>query len=142
MLKKIVVNVFLLSSLKSRILNHTEMLSISIRLLVRQFTSPTLRTNSNKNNFGLLQKNTITTTGQCGTDMGHSHQLALWFSLKSVVFLFHTTKQILWVTYMAEGFDEAYSGLSGSKSSPIWQLEPRVEQERVFIEQFESIRMA
>lgn len=93
MLKKIVVNVFRLSSLKSRILNHTQMLSISIRLLVRYFTSPTLRTNSNENNFGLLQKNmTITTTGQCGTDMGHSHQLALWFSLKSVVFRFHTTK--------------------------------------------------
>lgn len=81
---------------------HTQMLSKSIRLLVRHFTPSTLRTNSNENNFGLLQKNmTITTTGQFGTDMGHSHQSAWWFSLKSIVFLFHTTKYILWVTYMA-----------------------------------------
>ncbi len=78
MLNKIVVNVFLLSSLNSRTLNHTQMLSISIRLLVRYFSSPTMRTNSNKNNFGLLQKNvTITTTGQCGT-----------FSPISIVFFF------------------------------------------------------
>lgn len=82
------------------------MLSISIRLLVRYFTSPTLRTNGDKNNFGLLQNNmTITTTGQRGTDMGHSYKSALWFSLKSVVFLFNTTKQILWMTYMAGGFE-------------------------------------
>jgi len=92
-LNKSTVNISLCPPLSNRFLSRIQVLSISIRLLVRYFTSPTLRTNSDKNNFGLLQNNmTITTTGQHGTDMGHSYKLALWFSLKSFVFLFHTTK--------------------------------------------------
>lgn len=84
---KSVVNIFPLSSLKSSFLNQIQMLSIPIRLLVRYFTSPTLRTNSDKNNFGLLQNNmTITTTRQCGTDMGHSYKSVLWVFFKVCCF--------------------------------------------------------